>query len=191
MHFEAHFLLFLLAVWGKFSCDKRGVNKFFSSDKGGSIKCPAGGGIWTLPFIRGVMVPFPPCSHMPLPLFLWMLREATIFLKIGEKIGDVDLHSVLKLGSVDLYSVSVFCNFADFAKLNRDRQWKCRSCHSFVFRSPFTFVVGFFAFDPRPSYRASKIVRGLLSCFLITSCSFTSLNFSVDFSAKIAIKMKQ
>ncbi len=47
-----------------FSRDKRGVNKFFSWDK--SIKCPAGGGIRTLPFRRGVTVPFPPCPRMAL-----------------------------------------------------------------------------------------------------------------------------
>ncbi len=37
----------------------------FLVTKGGSIKCPAGGGIRTLPFRRGVTVPFPP----PMPTY--------------------------------------------------------------------------------------------------------------------------
>ncbi len=32
--------------------------------QGGSIKCLAGGGIRTLPFRKGVTVPFPPCPRM-------------------------------------------------------------------------------------------------------------------------------
>ena len=68
------------------------------------------------------------------------------------ELGSVDLHSVLELGSVDLYSVLGFCNFANWTKPNRDRLQKCRSGHSIVFRSPFSLVVGLFAFDPRPSY---------------------------------------
>ncbi len=40
---KAHLLLFLLAVRGKFSRDKGGDQYIFSLDKGGSIKCPAGG----------------------------------------------------------------------------------------------------------------------------------------------------
>ena len=63
--FQAHFLLFLLAVWRKFSCDK-----------GGSIKCSAGGGIRTLPFRRGVTVPFPPsCPCMT-------TRQAAFFVNL-------------------------------------------------------------------------------------------------------------
>ncbi len=34
------------------------IKKF--SRKRGAIKCPAGGGIWTLPSRREVTVPFPP-----------------------------------------------------------------------------------------------------------------------------------
>ena len=68
------------------------------------------------------------------------------------ELGSVDLHSVLELGSVDLNSVLGFCNFTHRTKPNRDRLQNCRSGHSIVFRSPFTLVVGLFAFDPRPSY---------------------------------------
>ena len=68
------------------------------------------------------MVPFSPMPTYAFTLVSVNAERGDIFLKIGEKIGGVDLHSVLKLGSVDLYSVPVFCNFAHFAKLNRDRQ---------------------------------------------------------------------
>ncbi len=83
MHFEAHFLLFLLAVWGKFSFDNGGVNKKFSCDKGGSIKCPAGGGIQTLPFRRGVTVPFPPMPTYGCGFFFcikWSHKISILFL---------------------------------------------------------------------------------------------------------------
>ncbi len=44
---------------------KGGVNKKISLDKGGSIKCPAGGGIRTLPFRReGNGTLPPPCPRM-------------------------------------------------------------------------------------------------------------------------------
>ena len=71
---------------------------------------------------NGSMVPFSPMPTYAFTLFSVNAERGDNFLKIGEKIGGVDLHSVLKLGSVDLYSVPVFCNFAHFAKLNRDRQ---------------------------------------------------------------------
>ncbi len=80
----------------------------------------------------------------------WFLENMLICLVL--KFGGVDLHSVLELGSVDLDSVLGFCNFAHWTEPNRDRLQKCRSGHSIVFRSPFTLVVGLFAFDPRPSY---------------------------------------
>ena len=44
----------------KFFFIKGGSKNKISFTKGGSIECPAGGGIRTLPFRRGVTVPFPP-----------------------------------------------------------------------------------------------------------------------------------
>ena len=82
--------------------------------------------------------------------------------------------------SVDLHSVLVFTAFAHWAKLNRDRHAKCRSGCSIVFRSPFTLVVGFFAFDPRPSYPINEVLGYIffvsvlfLPCSLDSSCCST------------------
>ncbi len=49
----------------KNSCDKEGSIKFFSCGKGESKKCPAGGGIQTLPFRRGVTQRYPSFPPMP------------------------------------------------------------------------------------------------------------------------------
>ncbi len=46
-----------------------GVIKKILGTKKGSIKCPAGGGIRTLSFKRGVTVPFPPHAYMRMPVW--------------------------------------------------------------------------------------------------------------------------
>ncbi len=92
-----------------------------------------------------------------------VLKFGIVDLHSVLELGSVDLHSVLELGSVDLYSVLGFCNFAHWTKPNRDRLQKCRSGHSIVFRSPFSLVVGLFAFDPRPSYHVCHFLLGLHS----------------------------
>ena len=47
--FEAHFLLFLRAVWGKFSCDKGGSIKNFLTPRGvNEVSCRRGDSDFTL-----------------------------------------------------------------------------------------------------------------------------------------------
>ncbi len=55
---KAHFYYFYFQ-YGKNFLVTKGWSNFFLG-QGGSIKCPAGGGIRTLPFRKGVTVPFPP-----------------------------------------------------------------------------------------------------------------------------------
>ncbi len=53
-----------------FFLTKGGSKNKISFTKGGSIECPAGGGIRTLPFRREVTVPFPPpCPRVPIGLW--------------------------------------------------------------------------------------------------------------------------
>ncbi len=100
------FMIFTCSMGKKFLVTKGGSIKFFLGTKEGSIKCPAGGGIRTLPFRRGVTVPFPPmptyghrryCTSLrynplpvvrPLPLtIIWLLYCRTFILLrwIGER----------------------------------------------------------------------------------------------------------
>ncbi len=62
--FLRHIFYYFYLQYGDFFCDKGGSRKKFLDTKGGSIKCPAGGGIQTSPFRRGVTVPFPPHAHV-------------------------------------------------------------------------------------------------------------------------------
>ena len=74
---------------------------------------------------------------------------------------NVDLCSVLNLKmSIMHSSFSFFEDFPFKPKLNADRLQKCRSGYSLVFRSPFSFVVDLFAFDPRPSYPKNCSFQG-------------------------------
>ncbi len=63
--FRHIFYDFYLQYGKNFLVTKGGSIKNFFGTRGGSIKCPAGGGIQTLPFRRGVTVPFPP----PMPTY--------------------------------------------------------------------------------------------------------------------------
>ena len=70
MHFEAHFFYHFYLQCGENFLVTKGGQYFFFLRQGGSIKCPAGGGIRTLPFRRGVTVPIPPHAHVcihPMP----------------------------------------------------------------------------------------------------------------------------
>ena len=62
--FEAHFLLFLLAVWGNFSCEKGGVNRKISGNKGGvnKVSCRRGDSDFTLK--EGGNGTLPPHAHV-------------------------------------------------------------------------------------------------------------------------------
>ena len=74
---------YLQYAWRKISCDKE-----ISWYKGGSIKCPAGGGDsdFTLQEreVSQVTIPFPPCPRMPIERCLQILfcHDENIFVFI-------------------------------------------------------------------------------------------------------------